>query len=96
MKYLILCPSDKRIIHISSTLDYNKVGGLILDSGLHIAPNICEVETIDYIPDYVEVEKYCYIDGKFIENENYIDEEIDVDEFVETDDKIINEGEQDV
>ena len=61
MKYLILCPSDKRIIHISSTLDYNKVGGLILDSGLHIAPNICEVEKVNDIPDYVEIEKYCYI-----------------------------------
>ena len=74
MKYLILCPSDKRIMHISSTLDYNKVGGLILDSGLHIAPNIAEVVTVSEVPEYVEVEKYLYKDG-FVLNPNYEERE---------------------
>lgn len=74
MKYLILCPSDKRIMHISSTLNYNKVGGLILDSGLHIAPNIAEFVTVNEVPEYVEVEKYCYINGTFVLNKNYEEE----------------------
>lgn len=74
MKYLILCPSDKRIIHISTTLKHNKVGGLILDTGLHIAPNICEVATVENIPPHIEVEKYCYVKGEYVENENYIEE----------------------
>ena len=77
MKYLILCPSDKRIMHISSTLDYNKVGGLILDSGLHIAPNIAEVVGVDYVPSYVEPEKYLYKNG-FVLNPDY--EEIEMNE----------------
>lgn len=73
MKYLILCPTDKRIMHISSTLDYNKVGGLVLDNGLHIAPGIAEVAGVDYVPEYVEPEKYLYKNGKFLENPNYIE-----------------------
>lgn len=73
MKYLILCPSDKRIMHISTTLNYNKVGGLILDSGLHIAPNIAEVVIVNEIPSNVEIEKYCFVNNTFILNENYIE-----------------------
>jgi hypothetical protein len=75
MKYLILCPSDKRIIHISTSLEYNKIGGLILDTGLQIAPSICEVAEVDDVPSSIEVEKYCYIDNNYILNENYIVEE---------------------
>jgi hypothetical protein len=73
MKYLILCPTDKRIMHISTTLDYNKVGGLVLDNGLHIAPGIAEVAEVSNVPEYVSEEKYLYKDGKFIENPNYIE-----------------------
>ena len=72
MKYLILCPSDKRIIHISTTLEYNIVGGLVLDSGLHVAPNICEVAQVEEVPNHIEVEKYCYVGNKYVLNENYI------------------------
>ena len=74
MKYLILCPSDKRIMHISTTLNYNKVGGLVLDNGLHIAPNIAEVVGVDYVPNYVEVEKYLYKNG-FVLNPDYEERE---------------------
>lgn len=73
MKYLILCPSDKRIIHISTTLDYNEVGGLILDSGLQIVPGICEVAEVEEVPENIEIEKYCYVDSTYILNENYAD-----------------------
>ena len=75
MKYLILCPSDKRIIHISTTLEYNIVGGLILDSGLHVAPNICEVVEVEEVPNHIEVEKYCYVENEYVLNENYIEAE---------------------
>ena len=71
MKYLILCPEDKRIIYISTSLEYNKLGGLILDSGIQVAPNVCEVEQVLEIPENIEVEKYCYIHGKYVLNENF-------------------------
>lgn len=74
MKYLILCPSDKRIMHISTTLQYNKVGGLILDSGLHIAPNIAEVAEVNDVPSYVEIEKYLFVNGEYVLNPNYENE----------------------
>ena len=74
MKYLILSPSDKRIMHISTTLQYNKVGGLILDSGLHIAPNISEVAEVYDVPSYVEIEKYLFVNGEYVLNPNYENE----------------------
>ena len=74
MKYLILCPSDKRIMHISTTLQYNKVGGLILDSGLHIAPNIAEVAEVYGVSSYVEIEKYLFVNGEYVLNPNYENE----------------------
>lgn len=75
MKYLILCPSDKRIIHISTTLNFNNVGGLILDSGLQIVPGISETAYVEFVPEYVETEKYCYVNGRYVVNESYIEEE---------------------
>ena len=74
MKYLILSPSDKRIMHISTTLQYNKVGGLILDSGLQIAPNISEVAEVYDVPSYVEIEKYLFVNGEYVLNPNYENE----------------------
>ena len=71
--YLILAPEDKRIIHISKTLDYNSVGGYVLDSGLHIAKGISEAVEVKEIPSNVEVEKYCYIDNEFVYNINYVE-----------------------
>jgi hypothetical protein len=83
MKYLILCPSDKRIIHISTTLNFNSVGGLILDNGLQIVPNICEVEVVGAVPEYVEVEKYCYVNNEYVINENYVEPTEIVEEEIE-------------
>lgn len=80
MKYLILSPSDKRIMHISTTLQYNKVGGLILDSGLHIAPNIAKVAEVYDVPTYVEIEKYLFVDGEYVINPNYENEVIENEE----------------
>ena len=71
--YLILEPEYKRIMHISKTLDYNSVGGYVLDSGLHIVKGISEAVEVDEIPDYVEVEKYCYINNEFVYNINYVE-----------------------
>jgi hypothetical protein len=69
--FLILEPESKRIMHTSTTLDYNMFGGYILDSGLHIVKGISEAVEVKEIPEYVEEEKYCYIGGEFVINENY-------------------------
>lgn len=74
--YLILAPEDKRIMHISKTLDYNIFGGYVLDNGLHIVKGISEAVEVEEVPEYVEVEKYCYINNEFVINENYIDPEV--------------------
>ena len=71
MKYLILSKKDKRIMHISDTLSYNKSGVLILDNELHIAPNFCIVVEVDKVPEWVEPEKYCYINNEYLLNEQY-------------------------
>ena len=69
--YLILAPGDKRIMHISKTLDYNFFGGYVLDSGLHIVKGISEAVEVDEILPYVEPEKYCYINNEFVYNVYY-------------------------
>ena len=72
--YLILEPISKRIMHFSKTLDYNSVGGFVLDSGLHIAKGISEAVEVKEIPSHVEVEKYCYINNEFVYNIDYVEE----------------------
>jgi hypothetical protein len=71
MKYLILAKNDKRIIHISNTLSYNKVGGLILDSGLQIVPGICDVAEVQDVPSEIITEKFYYINNEYVINPNY-------------------------
>ena len=67
MKYLILCPTDKRIVLTSTTIDYDSIGSLILDTGVYVAPGISELISVEDIPEYIEPEKWCYVDGKYIE-----------------------------
>lgn len=72
MKYLILAPTDKRIIHISDDLGYQSNGNYLINNGrLAIPPSICELATVDSVPDNVEPEKSCYIDNAFVENPNW-------------------------
>lgn len=72
MKYLILAPTDKRIIHISDDLGYQSNGNYLINNGrLAIPPSICELATVDSVPDNVEPEKYCYINNAFVENPNW-------------------------
>ena len=72
--YLILALDDKRIMHFSKTLDYNSVGGYVLDSGLNIVKGISEAVEVKEIPSHVEVEKYCYINNEFVYNIDYVEE----------------------
>ena len=71
--YLILALDDKKIMHISTTLDYDMFEGYVIDSGLHIVKGISEAVEVDEIPSNVEVEKYCYINNEFVENVNYVE-----------------------
>lgn len=68
MKYLILCPEDKRIIHISDTIAYEKNGNFILSSGIRVAKNIAEIAEVEEVSAGVKPEKYLYINGEFVEN----------------------------
>ena len=76
MKYLILCPEDKRIIHISNSLGYEANGNLILSSGLRVAAGIAEVAEVESVPAEVKIEKYCYADGEFVINPEWHQEVI--------------------
>ena len=76
MKYLILCPEDKRIIHISNSLGYEPNGNLILSSGLRVAAGIAEVAEVEEVPVEVEPEKYCFVDNAFVMNPEWHQEVI--------------------
>lgn len=67
MKYLILCPFDKRIIFISKTINYDAFGNILLDTGIYVAKGIADIVEVNDIPGFVEEEKYCYIDGEYVE-----------------------------
>lgn len=68
MKYLILCPEDKRIVHISNTIGYESNGNFILSSGIRVAKGISELIEVEEVPAGVKPEKYLYINGEFVEN----------------------------
>jgi hypothetical protein len=76
MKYLILCPDDKRIMHISNSLGYESNGNLILSSSLRVAAGIAEVAEVETVPAEVKPEKYCYVDGSFVLNPEWTEPEV--------------------
>ena len=86
MKYLILNPVDKRIMHISTTISYMKNRGCIIDTGLRIAPNIFEVVAVINVPEDVCKNKYFFIDNDFILDETYLEKEIAYIDDTEKDD----------
>lgn len=73
--YLILCPTDKRIMHISKTIDYEANGNYILDSNIRVLKTIAECEHVETVPDYVKIEKYLYVNGEFVVNPEYTEPE---------------------
>lgn len=84
MKYLIRSPEDNRIMHISDTLSHQDNGNYLINNGtLAIPPSICTLVEVDTVPDGVEPEKWCYIDGEFTPNPNWRDPDLsDVDEII--------------
>lgn len=90
MAYLILATDDKRIVHISNSLDHQSNGNYLINNGtLAIPPSICTLVEVNTVPDGVELEKWCYIDGQFVPNPNWREPEFnDVDEIL----NIIEEG----
>lgn len=80
MAYLILALDDKRILHISATLDYQDNGNYLIHNGtLAIPPSICELAEVAAVPDGVEPEKWCYIGGEFSPNPNWQEPEEPID-----------------
>lgn len=67
MPYLFLPKNDKRILHISSDLDYQPNGNYLINEGtIAIPPSIVDMIEVDSIPESVETEKWSYIDGEFV------------------------------
>ena len=75
MKYLAL-DKDNVIVAIGNTLEYNRLGQPVftLEDSTKLAfawkPTIIELESI---PSNVTAYKYCYLDGEFSSNPNYIE-----------------------
>ena len=93
MKYLILNPVDKRIMHISTTISYMKNRGCVIDTGLRIAPNIFEVVAVSSVPEDVCKNKYFFIDNDFVLDEKYLEKEIEfIDDINKDDLNIETEG----
>ena len=72
--YLII-NNEKRILFISTTIEYNVFGGYILDSNLQVDKSIGTVVFVEKIPDGVKPKYYYYKDNQFIFDENYYEEE---------------------
>lgn len=72
MKYVLLAPEDKRVLHISNDLAYQDNGNYLVDNGtLAIPQSICEMHEVGSLPANVEPEKWCYINGQFAPNPNW-------------------------
>ena len=73
--YLVLGKKNKEIIYISTTMDYQENGNPLVDNGtLAISVSLVDsVVEVDNIPKEVEVEKYCYIDGQYIINPDWVE-----------------------
>lgn len=74
MKYLILAPEDGRVLHISDDIGYQENGNYLINGGmLAIPPTICHMVEVEQVPTGVEPERYCYVDGEFIINEDWVE-----------------------
>lgn len=71
--YIITVNKDKRITNISTSIEYETNGNIILDNGTQIGCfKEVKVHEVEEIPEGVTVEKYCYTEGEgFYKNPNY-------------------------
>lgn len=74
MKYILTAKEDHRIMHISDDLGYQSNGNYLIYGGeLAVPPILADMAAVESVPDDVEPEKWCYADGEFTENPNYVE-----------------------
>lgn len=71
----IVTDFKNKIIALSTTIDYESNGNVLLDDNTGIAaPCIKGVFEVENIPENIVAEKYCYTEEKgFYINENYVE-----------------------
>lgn len=74
MKYILTAKDDHRIMHISDDLGYQSNGNYLIYGGeLAVPPILADMAEVETVPDGVEPEKWCYAEGEFAENPNYVE-----------------------
>lgn len=74
--YLIVVKDDNRILEIGKQVDYLDNGyPRLIEKNIAFSNEDVDVYEVQELPDYVEVEKYCYDGENFYENENYVEPE---------------------
>ena len=75
-KYLLL-DSENVILHISTTIDYQENGNPLVDGGTlaYAEALVVQVIEVDHVPEEVSAHQYCYVDGEFVLNPNWIEPE---------------------
>lgn len=75
--YLIVVKDDNRILEIGKQVDYLDNGyPRLIEKNIAFSNEDVDVYEVQELPDYVEVEKYCYDGENFYENENYVEPEL--------------------
>ena len=88
MKYILTAKDDHRIMHISDDLGYQSNGNYLIYGGeLAVPPILADMAEVETVPEGVEPEKWCYADGEFYVNPNYVEpmepEDLGVEEALE-------------
>ena len=74
MKYILTAKDDHRIMHISDDLGYQSNGNYLIYGGeLAVPPILADMAEVESVPEGVEPEKWCFADGKFYANPNYVE-----------------------
>lgn len=74
MKYILTDKEDHRIMHISGDLGYQSNGNYLIYGGeLAVPPILADMAEVDTVPEGVEPEKWCFADGEFYANPNYVE-----------------------
>lgn len=74
MKYILTAKDDHRIMHISDDLAYQGNGNYLIYGGeLAVPPILADMAEVETVPEGVETEKWCFADGEFYANPNYVE-----------------------
>ena len=74
MKYVLTDKDDHRIMHMSDDLGYQSNGNYLIYGGeLAVPPILADMAEVQSVPEGVEPEKWCYADGEFYANPNYVE-----------------------